>query len=180
MSMSHKAFVFDYNSFSSQFLGILLESLEKINKEKLIDFIQQNIENIQHPDEGLSVDSLWQNLIKVGDVQEYADFALTKFYYSDDDIGLDYEWQDVEKILNEEFLLDSNLILLGRTICFADNCFDPGRMGSYFQSFDEVQENLKIIKKYLEQKPEFLNSLQVLIGMFQNAVIKQQGLYITF
>lgn len=50
-----------------------------------------------------------------------------------DDIGLGYEWEKIEKILNEYLLIDSNKIICGECIGACDRYFDPGKMGSYFQ-----------------------------------------------
>lgn len=70
--------------------------------------------------------------------------------------------------------------MFGQQICFSDNCFNPGRIGSYFQSFDDVQKSLKIIREYLAQKPEFSDALEDLIVILQSAVDARKGLHITF
>ena len=56
MSMTHQAFLFDYDNFLFEFSELLIESLVENNEEILIDFIERNIEQIKDPYEGLPLE----------------------------------------------------------------------------------------------------------------------------
>lgn len=163
MTMEHKAFLFDYEEFMRQLNETLINSLLHDDREALIDFIEQNIEDIKDPNEGLPLDRSWRDTIEDGDVDEYGDFALTKFYEPLEDIGLGYEWMNIEKVLSEDFLLDSKKFILGENIGFPDRYFDPGKMGSYIQSYTQIKTNLEILLQHLDRKSELYIVLSDLI-----------------
>ena len=105
---------------------------------------------------------------------------MTKFYDPSEDIGLGYEWEKVDKILNENLSLNSKRVIFGDQIGFPDNYFNPGQIGSYIQSFTCIKKNLAIIQQYLEQKPEMATELENLILMLKCAQDFQKGIYVTF
>ena len=168
--MEHKAFEFDWQTFKDELLGVLVQSLEQDNADELISFIDKNNSKIKDPYEGEPIDSNWRENIEVGDVQEYADYAITKYYDPSESYGLDYDWMEIDDSLPE----DIKDVLLGKTITGAGNAFDPGRMGSYFQSTEELALSLSILKKQSrEDLADFIN--------FMNACINNnKGMYVTF
>jgi len=179
MSMEHKAFVLDYEAFKSQ-LGSLLESalMTGIN-DKLAQFIGTNITWLKDPYEGEPLDESWEDIIEVKDTHSYGDFALTKFYNPASDIGLGDDWEEIQDLLND-VSSDFGTAILGRPFGPERNYFDPGKMGSYFQTSGEVQQNLSLLKDLGQRKPEVSPALNKAIEMFQQAAEAGKGLYVTF
>ncbi|MFN6463866.1 MAG: hypothetical protein RMZ41_018925 [Nostoc sp. DedVER02] len=70
--------------------------------------------------------------------------------------------------------------MLGKVFGIPGNYFDPGKMGAYFQSPEQVKNNLELLNLLLNDKKEHLPSLVLLIRMLSNALDLQKGLYITF
>ncbi|MBD2740414.1 hypothetical protein [Coleofasciculus sp. FACHB-1120] len=134
MSMEHKAFVFDYDSFIYELSNILRNALLTNNNEKLVSFIKQNINSLKDPYEGEALNTSWETMVEPKDPHQYGDFALMKFYDPQDDIGLGamWEWENIQKIFKKE--CGKNSVILGTPFGSKDNYFDPGKMGSYFQS----------------------------------------------
>jgi hypothetical protein len=71
-------------------------------------------------------------------------------------------------------------IILGESFGSVNNYFDPGKMGSYFQSPQQVQQNMQLIQNIVIKEPKLAERLADLLAMFQQAIDLQQGLYITF
>lgn len=179
MSMEHKAFVLDYDAFADQLSDILQTSLVKVTDDDLVDFIEANISSLKDPYEGDSLDSSWQDLVETQDAHSYGDFALTKFYDPASDIGLGYSWEAVQNLLNDA---SSGLgaAILGSPFGPANNYFDPGKMGSYFQKPGEVQKNLSLLNNLVQQKPQLSAGLSGAIEMLRQAAEAGRGLYVTF
>ncbi|MEH1797248.1 hypothetical protein [Nostoc sp.] len=77
--------------------------------------------------------------------------------------------------------LDKNVSpLLGKVFGISGNYFDPGKMGSYFQSLEQVNQNWELLNLLLNEKNEYLPSLVLAMKMLSNALDLQKGLYITF
>ena len=178
MSMEHKAFIFDYQSFIKELANILDEALKTGENEALIDFIEENVAFLKDPYEGEPLDASWKEIIEIEDVNQYGDFALTKFYNPQEDIGLSYDWETLQELLQSEGLKQD--IVLGEVFGSEDNCFDPGKQGSYFQSSEQVNKNLQFINNLIKRKPEVASELGELVEMLQQASEVQKGLYITF
>ena len=179
MSMEHKAFVLDYGDFANQLSDILKTALVTDNDDNLVHFIEANISSLKDPYEGEPLDSSWEDLVETKDAHSYGDFALTKFYDPASDIGLGYNWEAIENLLNDA---SSGLgsVILGSPLGPANNYFDPGKMGSYFQTPSEVQKNLSLLENLVQQKPELSAGLSGAIEMFQQAAEDGKGLYVTF
>jgi hypothetical protein len=60
------------------------------------------------------------------------------------------------------------------------NYFDPGKMGSYFQSLNMVLDNKNKICGITRSKPIYTELLMPVIYMFDLAIMSNKGLYITF
>jgi hypothetical protein len=179
MSIDHKAYLFDYDRFAIELKSNLEDALLTENINSLITFIQQNLSFLKHPDLGEPLDVNWKQMLVNKDVHEYGDFALTKFYDPEDCIGLSNDWREIDDLLCYEFG-EGSLITLGKLLGPKDNFFDPGKMGSYFQSPHQVQKNLIWLEDTLEQRPELLEYLISVINMLKPASKQGQGLYITF
>jgi hypothetical protein len=177
--MEHKAFVLDYEAFANQLSDILRTALVTNNDDDLAHFIEANISSLKDPYEGDPLDSSWQDLVETEDAHTYGDFALTKFYDPVSDIGLGYNWEGVQNLLND---VSSGLgaAILGSPFGPANNHFDPGKMGSYFQTPSEVQKSLSLLTNLVQQKPELSAGLSGAIEMVRQAAENGKGLYVTF
>lgn len=179
--MDRKAFIFDYLAFIEQLSSLLEEALLTNKTEGLISFIEDNIVSLKDPYEGEPLDSSWEDLMEdLKDVHNYGDFALTKFYDPANSIGLCYDWQQIDDILSRELSVDPLDIILGHSFGPDDNHFNPGRMGSAFQSPEQVKDNIQIIQKLIEQKPDLAIDLKDLLSMLKQAEASEKGLYTTF
>ncbi|WP_335152798.1 hypothetical protein [Nostoc sp.] len=179
MSMEHKAFVFDYDTFLQELADILVNALVINQSKDLITFIENNFSYLKYPDEGEPLDSFWKETIDTNDISQYGDFAITKYYNPQCDIGLGYDWLPLyDMLLNE---MDKDISpLLGKNFGIPGNYFNPGKMGSYFQSLEQVKNNFELLSLLLNEKKEYLPNLALLIKMLANALDLDKGLYITF
>ena len=120
----------------------------------------------------------WQASLEAGDLQELGDFALTKYYDGDLDIGLDVDWEAIAELLEKSGLAPS--MTLGTSLGPSDAPFDPGRQGAYFQSSGEVSAALAELQALLQAKPALTTELMPLQGMLQECARTRRGLYVTF
>ncbi len=178
MSMEHKAFVFDYEAFRLQLKKILETALDLNEILGLEDFIILNLDYLKDPDEGDCLSENWYEILNCKDPHEYGDIALTKFYNPIEDIGLGYEWIEIEDVLSSKSGKD--ISMLGSPIGKEYNYFDPGKMGSYFQSLSMVIDNKNKIDVFLESNPDCSDCLLSVASMFDTAITSKKGLYITF
>jgi len=178
MSMSHKAFLFDYGRFEQEIEPLLRKGLDG-NPSLLEDYIAANLAQLKDPYEGESLGKDWREQWPVDTPEELADFVLTACYDPGLDIGLGDAWWDADRILNEGDELVAG-ILLGRTLQVNGKFFNPGKQGTYFQSPDRVDTHLRLVERLVEAAPEYQETLQPVIDLFQTAVEHRSGLYITF
>lgn len=180
MAMMHKAYVFKYNEFQKELRPILERAFYKESCEELIDFIKNNKEVLVDPYEGVPLDVNWESLVDEETPEQYADFCMTKYYNPACDLGLDYEWLDIQNIL-EEVTKEASEIVLGTPLEFGGVFFDPGKMGSYFSSPEQVDSNLSEIKKIRNIVEEGCsNKLLLIESILMNAHGSGEGLYVTF
>ena len=130
MTLDHKAYVFDWVSFEKELLPILREAVGTNSDASLREFLSRNISECCNPYDGEPLTPPWESNLEIGDVQELADFALTKFYDPDVDQGVGHNWIELDSQLPGE----ARRALLG----FPVPGFDPGRQGAYFQSPSDV------------------------------------------
>lgn len=163
MSMQHRAFEFNWNAFRLEILDTLQDLESEGVVKRLSEFIDNNIESLTDPYEGEPLDKDWRDLLETGEVIELADFALTKYYDVNSDFGLADLWLSVEGNLSKQ----AKSALLGQSI----DGFDPGCMGSYFQSGDQLQQSVSVLSRECSDMfPDFLSELKC----------KSKGLYVTF
>ncbi|WP_345860757.1 hypothetical protein [Shewanella algae] len=178
MSIEHKAFIFNSDAFFEELQPILVNCMESDKISLIRDFIDENKEEIKDPYEGESVDDYWEDMIEEKDIQQYGDFALTKYYYPSDDIGLGSNWDKLSEYLVNSLGLNMSPVL-GYPLLNGDVIFDPGKMGSYFQTKEDVINNLNLIADLnppMELKDLFEEFKLILI----NASEQEKGLYVTF
>lgn len=179
MTMNHQAFVFDYNAFIKELSNVLENALRTNESHELIEFIEKNISSLKDPIEGDTLDLHWRKTIDTEDISQYGDLAITKYYEPKRNIGMGYEWMLLSDLLLEKFTRDDSL-LLGMPFGPSENYFNPGLMGSYFQSPEQVQWNAEILKTFSKEQLELFPQLVLLKRMFLQALALKKGLYITF
>jgi hypothetical protein len=168
--MEHKCFSFDWDRFESELKQILEDALHTGSVEHLISFITKNLPELTDPYDGYSLKDNWQKMLINRDVLEYGDYALTKYYDVQDDHGLGYTWTD----LSDQLPPDAARALLGFPISSGNSIFDPGRMGSYFQTPVEIQQSITVLSKV---NYEAVNNFR---SILQECNQKNLGVYITF
>jgi hypothetical protein len=173
--MEHKAFVFDYHPFEQELLPILSEALNSNDCTQLIRFIQSSLSSLTDPYEGEPLTIGWEDLIETADAHQYGDLALTKYYDPKHDIGLGAGWNSVQELMPLELTTSP---ILGHLIGPQSNLFDPGKLGSYFQSQNQVQESIHLLSKVAHHNlsPKLDEAVQVL----EQALRCKKGLYVTF
>jgi len=165
MSMEHRAFVFDYGAFARELLPLLTIALQRNDVTRLLSFVETNRDELVDPYEGEPLTVDWRSMLEVEDAHQVGDFALTKYYDPLLDIGVGDDWLSLREPLRN--------VLLGRTVGPPDNPFDPGKMGSYFQSIDETKAAWALVKR-LSNVPDIVSEF------YRRALSEPKGLYITF
>jgi hypothetical protein len=120
----------------------------------------------------------WERQLPSKTVHVYGDFALTKYYNPLDSIGLEYEWVEIGEYL--EKIGSREAIILGTPLGPEREPFDPGGIGSYFQSEATVRNNLTEVEQLLRRNRSGLEKLQPVATMLGAAAKAERGLYITF
>jgi hypothetical protein len=170
MSMQHRAYAFDWSAFVAELLPTLVRALAADDGRPLADFNDANRSELSDPYEGDPLPEDWRALLESGDTQELADFALTRYYRPGDDHGVGSGWLAVIDALPPE----AASALLGKPVGPEGCWFDPGRMGSYFQSPSEVADSSEILGVVdLPDIWEFRRLLADCVG-------KRLGVYVTF
>jgi hypothetical protein len=170
MTMEHKAFAFDWIKFECELLRTVVKSLVKNDRQLLECFVDSQRDKLTDPYEGNSLSRSWRDQLQVGDVQELADFAITKYYRPSDDIGLGSKWTCIADVL----AVAPRKALLGECVGPQERVFDPGRMGSYFQS------PLQLNKSFLVLKETHFLELSGYCNALEECTARQLGLYVTF
>lgn len=119
-------------------------------------------------------------MVEDRDVHQYGDFALTKYYSPKDDQGLGGEWENFQDLVSNVRTFDFSP-LLGLPLEVNGNFFDPGKMGSYFQSEENVGESLrKLIEVECQVESHLLDDIKGYKDLLEQAIIEKKGLYVTF
>ena len=172
MSMEHKAFVFDYDRFSTELGPALWHALETGDASKLAKFTRKNRDRLTDPYQGGPLPDGWQ---APEDVHELGDFALTAYYDPAADVGLAQDWEKARDTLLRRMPGQEDEVVLGYPFGPDDAAFDPGRMGSYIRSAESARQHLGAV--VAAAKPKRLGPLE---AMLRHAVDTGQGLYVTF
>ena len=179
MALEQKAFVFDYDLFAQMLSDILRKALATNDLAQLERFIDGNLNSLRDPNEGTPLKSNWRESLETTDAHQLGDLAVTMFYDPTSDIGLGYQWEGIQDVLEQE--LDSRVdILLGQQFGPTGNVFDPGKMGSYFQPVTIVQHNLASLEALASRQPGISSRLAPAMHLFRTALSNAKGLYVTF
>lgn len=170
MSISHKAFAFDWNAFDVGLAPILRKALDDDDAAGLVEFIEQERSRFTDPYNGDALPEDWRRRMEVGDVQELADFALTRYYRVGEDRGVGSAWLSVTKTLTAE----QSVALLGTPFGMLERLFDPGRLGSYFQSPLMVMRSLMSLDDIAGEEVQQFREL------LAECAARQFGVYVTF
>jgi len=166
MSFSHKAFAFDWSAFELELAPTLKLGLQRGDTKLLESFIEVHRKSLRDPYEGEPLPEDWRDLLEAGDVQELADFALTRYYLPSEDFGVGEEWS----VFSEKVSEAERHAMLGS----AFENFDPGRMGSYFQSSRAAAASLQALQNLGAGTAETFKT-----GL-RKAVNSGLGIYVTF
>jgi hypothetical protein len=173
--MEHKAFLFDFERFNLELRPLLEVSLGCGSCLGLKNFIEEHFEQLCDPYEGEPLRSGWEAMLEAHDPHQYGDFALTKYYDPLADIGLGHDWESLQAIVAA--LVEAGSPILGITVGPYNDPFDPGKMGSYFQSEELVLQNLRSVEGAYAEKPEEIGPP---LAMLKAAADAGTGLYVTF
>ena len=172
--MNHQAYTFDYAAFERDLRPLLCRALASDDSRELSAWIDENRGKLSDPYEGEPLADDWRDLLESGDVQEHGDFALSKFYDFDLEMGLADDWREVDERLARAGV--SRALVLGTPL----TGFDPGGRGSYFQTPSDVEQSLAVLRGLVEREPLLGAELAPALGMLQQAARAKQGLYVTF
>ncbi len=166
MSFEHKAFAFDWQAFADEMLPWISDALSTEDRERFVRLVDANLTLYRCPYDGRALSSSWKDFLDVGDAQELADFALTKYYDPTDDHGLGEAW------IEEEVMLPENMrhALLGYPIVH----FDPGRQGSYVFAVDHALNSAELLRK---AKSALVREYA---GFLEEVARRGFGVYVTF
>lgn len=179
MGMDHKAYVFDYENFQNELAPILESALKANSNAGIMKFISDNFDELKDPYEGEPLADDWEDSLGNRDLQEYADYALTKYYDPGEYFGMSDHWHHTYDKLSAE----QKTATLGVAFGTEPHLFDPGRQGSYFQSPQLVLTNVKLIEKALDSEKMDdidLESLETYLSTLQEAADSKLGVYVTF
>jgi hypothetical protein len=151
--ISHKSFEIRWEAFATELLPVLLRALSTGATDELGVFVDENLDDCCDPNEGYPLSAEWRDDLLNGDVHDFADYALTKFYDPAQDFGI---------------------ALLGSPMGPQGNPFDPGRQGSYFQDPSVAASSLKTLAGHRG------SSLDPFILLLETAVASGNGVYVTF
>jgi hypothetical protein len=168
--MCHKAYILDSVAFSAELRPLLEDSLAANDATALMAFVDAQREHLTLPWEATPLPANWRDDLEQGDVQEVGDIALTKYYDADDDCGIQEHWRDVHEGLAPEV----GAALLGEPLEANGGVFDPGRMGSYFQTPEGVRRSARLLQG--ARQPE----LGPFHALLSRAEANGKGLYVTF
>ncbi len=172
MSMSHKAYAFDWRAFEKDELHhLLVAALESDDPATIAHYIEAHREQIKDPYEGQTIEQGWEAALGNRDVHEYGDFALTRFYDPTENHGVAEAWLAVDAEVAEQ----DRFALLGSRLGKSGHEFDPGRQGSYFQTPQQVAESLRRFDRFAQD-----GRLRTYVQLLRGCVADGLGVYITF
>jgi hypothetical protein len=122
------------------------------------------------PYEGEPLSADWRDTLGSRDVHNYGDYALTRFYDPANSCGIGYPWTRLDDQLPEP----AANAMLGFPIGPAQNRFNPGAYGSYFQTPSDVEESLALLR------PHACPDLERYLELLQRCAVERRGVYVTF
>ncbi|UPZ16628.1 hypothetical protein [Flavobacterium humidisoli] len=189
--MEHKSFLFNTSAFTKELSEIILTAGETDNEKLLISFINQNLNDLKSPYSGEELTAEWIEELETEDIQELADFAMTKYYNPDEELGLSYSWELLLESFDElDLKFNNEYYILGKSLDSENFTLDPGRMGL---GFIDSQQISSIHKELISLKQNFTNIFETesldkeviqayeeLIEIYEEAKESNCGLLMTF
>jgi hypothetical protein len=169
--MQRKAFRFDCEAFDTELRERLHNALLTNDAAQLASYINSATSEFSDPYEGEALTADWtQVLSDPNDVHELGDYALTRFYDPTADFGIGDAWIAVDESLSD---VQRNAIL-GLAIGPATNSFDPGKMGSYVQTRNDVVKSRSVLREVNDER------LAKYINLLDQCASSGHGVYVTF
>ena len=149
MSISHKAWLFDYNAFADELAGTLDLALVSGSGEVLERFIARNLASLANPETEEALEPDWRDGVDLDDVQALADIALTRYYDLTDEQGFGGTFDALYVYLRSVPTLGecAELLIGGELVGPAGNRLDPGLMGTGMLSAPFVAEFHKLLER---------------------------------
>jgi hypothetical protein len=176
MSFDHKAFLLDERRFRAE-LAPALERALAGDRGPIVAFLDAHAGELRDPYDGEPVGDGFREAIAEADADALGDLALTCFYDPSDDLGLGPAWPAIEARLADAGL--DPAAFLGERFGAADARFDPGQMGSFFQSEADVARNLRALRAVLGARDDLDEALADLEELLATAADEGAGLYVT-
>jgi hypothetical protein len=170
MPMEHKAYAFDWPRFGLELHEQLVDALAANDTAELEAFIDRHITELTDPNEGELLSASWRDGLANRDVHEYGDYALTRYYDPADCWGVGYAWAR----LSDKLPATAANAMLGFVVGPAENLFNPGRYGSYFQTPQLVRESFAALQAHA--RPD----LAAYLALLERCVADKRGVYVTF
>jgi hypothetical protein len=170
VSMAHKVFAFDWAPFDDDLAPVLLAALDADDGAELAEFIDHEWPRLTDPYEGEPLSADWRARLETGELQELADFALTQYYRVRENHGIGAAWLGLSGSLTPE----QSAALLGAPFGVRGRLFDPGRLGSYFQSPATVGKSHAAIAGLAALEVEPYRAL------LAECASRRLGVYVTF
>lgn len=191
MAMEHKAFLFNTTGFNKELASIIITAGLKNNEESLICFINENLEQLKSPYSGEELTAEWEEELEAQDIQELSDFAMTKYYNPDYELGLHSLWdQFLEYFELLQLNYNAEYYVLGKSLESKDFILDPGRMGLGFinsehtsSMYDELlslRANFVALCEENNIDRELVSTFNDLIRIYEKANEANCGLLMTF
>jgi hypothetical protein len=174
--MMHKAFALDWDAFDRLLRPILVRALATGDAAELIGFVEDHRERLADPDEVVPLPTDWRSVVDPADVQRLGDVALTRFYDPDADEGILYAWLPHVDGLPPAV----QRALLGTPVRGGEQWFDPGRLGSYFQSPAQVRESAAAVEAAELDVGEDAEEFARFTRLVERSAACGLGLYVTF
>lgn len=169
--MEHKAFEFDWSAFDTELHRILVEALALNESASLLEHIAVHIDQLRDPYEGEPLKPDWRSMFgNLDDIHTIGDFALTRYYDPKADFGIGGTWLPIIEVLDQ--LTQS--ALLGQVVGKLTDPFDPGRMGSYFQSPGMLVQSIAALMSVNHSE------LHDYISFLGACRVRGHGVYVTF
>jgi hypothetical protein len=169
--MEHKAFEFDWSAFDSELHRLLVDALAFNDSASLVEHIAGHIGQLRDPYEGEPLKPDWRSMLgNLDDIHTIGDFALTRYYDPKADFGIGGTWLAINEVLDQP----TQSALLGQVVGQVLEPFDPGRMGSYFQSPEMLVQSIAALTSV--NRPE----LHDYISFLGACRALGHGVYVTF
>lgn len=184
--MEHHAFLFDTERYHDGMEDLILDASRFGNTDVLEKYIDENRDSLKSPYTADPLDENWRDELVNGDVQELADFILTRCYDPEGDIGLGEDWEALCGAMEELDLSGgTEYYFVGEEIQRGNFVLDPSGMGFGIIEPDNVElirDELESFTAEMEKNDDELlvELYRSLIEIYEAARIQSKGLLLFF